>query len=542
MSARLASINFAQASQCLAAVRALNPTDVDESLAVLGFLLDGMCSHPPEPGDHLTVLEEMRPTLDFVMGQAAQRYVARPLPPASEEDERLQRVVACWSAMAKGYAMIAQRSALDPGMNDKRALFSQRRIQYSALAMIENYRARREMPPGLWKQLHTLYFAAERTGHADVRVPDALNEVWGAQSAREAYVALLLVDASMPSGRTPRELVWIMRWAQRFAPYVNIQPDGLPPPEKPTQFVIDPEADHGLRPLGLIQNGAKLRNIDTARLAAHIQAVVAQLKKNVSPSSLGLGDDCVQPACSRLLISLYRPWGHAAAGRKFPRKRTSSQVQLCVDQQAIAFFLEGREFSQPSDARVTSFSDSQIMRTFGDRVETQITPDFLRKRAVQLGYAAEEVWQVSDQSLTGYRLSRTRGESRVEHRQIVGLRNDPAAQLMLAEVNWLQFQHNGTLQAGVSVLPSPAHVVAVRLHLGDRSARERYRLGFSIPAVPGMKTEATLIVPGGWFLVGRRVEVYADGKWYGRMLKLVSRGANFDRVTYSREPGEDALD
>ena len=80
MSDRLASINFAQAPQVLATVRALNPTDVDDSLAVLGYLLDGMNAHPPEPVDHLNVLEEIRPTLDFVMGQASQRYVARPLP------------------------------------------------------------------------------------------------------------------------------------------------------------------------------------------------------------------------------------------------------------------------------------------------------------------------------------------------------------------------------------------------------------------------------------------------------------------------------
>ncbi|MFT3735573.1 MAG: hypothetical protein QM776_11190 [Rhodocyclaceae bacterium] len=537
----LQHVDFSQAGQCLGVLRALNPTDVDESLAVLGHLLDGMIVHPPEPAEHLQVLEEMRTTLDFVMAQASQRYVARPLPPASEEDERLLRVVASWTAMAKSYSIVAQRSALDPGFTDRRALLTHRRIQYSALAMMEYYRARREMPPGLWRDLHTLYLAAERAGHADVRVADALNEVWGAQSAQEAYVALLLVNASIPSGRTPRELVWILRWAQRFAPYCTILLENQPRPDKATKFALDVEADHGLRPVGLIPANAKTRNIDTKRLAAHIQAVVSQLKKGVTPASLGLGDDCVQPACSRLLVSLYRPWGHAAAGRKFPRKRTNAEVLLCVDQQAIAFFLEGREFSQPNDGRVTSFSDTQVIRTFGDRIDADLTPEALRARAAQLGYVQEENWHINDQSLTGYRISRSRGASRVEHRQLVGLRNDPAAPMLLAEVSWLQFQNNGSLQAGVSVLPGPPKVVAVRLHLGDRSARERYRMGFAIPAVPSLKTDESLIVPAGWFLVGRRVEVYSEGPWFARMEKLISRGANFDRVSFTREPRPDSV-
>ncbi|MDB5802631.1 MAG: hypothetical protein JWL63_3570 [Rhodocyclales bacterium] len=539
---KLAHTDFSQSSQCLAALRALNPTDVDDSMAVMAFVLDGMCAHPPEPTDHLQVLEEMRTTLDFVMSQASQRYVARPLPPASEEDERLQRVVTGWTTMAKSYALIAQRSAMDPGFVDKRALLAHRRIQYCALAMVENFRARREMPPGLWRNLHGLFAASERASLSDVRVPDALNEVWGAQSAQECYVALLLVDAAMPSGRTPRELVWIMRWAQRFAPYCVVQADSEPRPDKATQFALDINADHGLRPIGLIVPEAPVRGIDTKRLANHIQAVVAQLKKGVSPASLGLGDDCVQPACSRLLVSLYRPWGHAAAGRKFPRRRLSSKVQLCVDQQTIAFFLEGREFSQPSDARVTSFSDTQVMRTFGERVESEITPEYLVKRAAQLGYAQEEVWQVTDQSVAGYRLARSQGDSRVEHRQLVGLRATPAAAMLLAEVSWLQYQHNGTLQAGVSLLPGPPKVMAVRLHLGDRSARERYRLGFMVPGIDALKTEVSLIVPSGWFLANRRVEIYEEGPWYARMVKLVSRGANFDRITFTREPAEDTVD
>lgn len=534
----LQAIDFSQSAQCLTALRSLNPTDTDDTQVALSQLLEGMIGRPPEPIAHIQVLEEMRTTLDFVQTQAALRYASRPLPPSSNEEETLQRVLTLWTDMARSYALIAQRAALDPAFAERRALVTHRRMQYSALTMIEYFRARREIPPGLWRGLHAQFVAAERSGVADVRVPDVLNEVWGAQSSLEAYVAMLLVDASSPYSRTPREFVWLARWAQRFAPYCGLLKEfGA---TKSSIYCLDLDADHGLRPAGLLPPDATLRGLDTQKLAAHIQAVVSQLKKGVAAASLGLGEDCVQPACARLLVSLYRPWGLASAGRKFPRRSLRGQVKVATDPLAIAFFIDGREFTQPTDVRRSSFSDTQVFRAF-DRLDYDDNEASLQERALQLGYV-QEAWDVADQSVAGYRLTRRRGDSRVEHRQLVGLRGENDEKMLLAELSWLQYQQNGALYAGVSLMPGPAQVVAVKLLLNERTSRERYRLGFLIPGVPTMKTEMSLVVPAGWFLAERRVEVRSESTWNARMTKLVSRGSNFDRVYFVREEVPDADD
>ncbi|MDQ8020398.1 MAG: hypothetical protein REI94_01060 [Moraxellaceae bacterium] len=522
--------DYADTSQCLALIQALNPTDLDDTQAAIGGVLEGMLARPPEPAGHLQVLEQIRPTLDFVQSQAAQRYASRPLPPASGEEDTLQRVVRLWELMQHNYAQVTQRSALDPGFNERRALIAQRRLQYHALSMMEFFRARREMQPGMWHTLHQVYLSAERAGAADVRVADPLNEVWGAQSANECYVAMLLIDAASPYSRTPREFAWLARWAQRFAPYCVLLKEIEP--GKGSQYALDLEGDHGLRPVGTLLPGAQARGLNTKKLASHIHAVVSQLKKGVAAASLGLGDDCVQPACARLLVSLYRPWGLASAGRKFPRRSLRGQVQIATDPMAVAFFLEGREFTQPFDARRSNFSETMVMRTFGERAEQTDTE--LLHRAMQLGFV-QEAWDVADQSVAGYRLTRQQGDSRIEHRQLIGLRATSNDKMLLAEVSWLQYQQAGALYAGVSLMPGPPQVAAVRLHLNERSARDRYRLGFIIPGVPALKTDATLILPAGWFLAGRRVEVYTEQGWFARLVKLVARGSNFDRVSFSRE-------
>lgn len=533
--------DFNVPSQCLAALHGINATDVEDAVNTLNQLLEGMAVASPDPLGHLQVLEEMRPTLDFALESIARRYSSHPLPPSGGEDETFRLVVRMWALMASNYGFVALRAAnaTDPAVTaalaDRRGLILQRRLQYQSLSMIEYFRARRELPEGMWRDLHTLYLSAERAGVAGIRVSDSLNEVWGAQSPLEGYVAMLLVDAASPCSRTARELVWLVRWASRFAPYCSLEP-GLSN-KKHAYYALDTSADHGFRPVGLLSSDARSRSLNTTKLAAHIQAVVTQLKKGVAAKSLGLGDDCVQPACARLLVSLYRPWGLAAAGRKFQRREHRGKVQVCTDPAAIAYYLTGSEFIQPDEMSVRhlDFTRTEALLTLGEQVEgVEKTADATEMEALQLGYV-KEPWDILDQSVAGFRLVRVAGESRVEHRQLVGISVPNGGKTLLAEISWLQYQSNGALHAGVSMMPGPPVLAPVKLMINGRSAKDYFRIGFLIPGVPTLKTDPTLIVPVGWFMPNRRVAIHADQTWYARMINLVSRGTNFDRVSFVRE-------
>jgi len=530
-------LDFNQASQCLDFVQKVNATNVELAMSSLLGVLEGMAVASPDPAGHLQVLEQVRQTLDFVLGEASKRYASRPLPPSSVEEEVLLKVTRLWSIMATNYGFIAQRASIsaNPALNEQRTLLAQRRIQYHTLCMIEYFRARREMPVGLWQDLHAQYLAAERGGVSEIRVPDILNETWGAQSAKECYVAALLIDAASPYSRTPREFTWLVRWAQRFAPYCTLQ-EGFSAQEKNSTFVLDTESDCGLRPSGPVPAGSHLCSLNTAKLATHIQAVVNQLKKGVNAASLGLGDDCVQPACARLLVSLYRPWGLASSGRRFPRHRASQQALVCIDPVVSAFFIAGKEFEQDGRPRIMDFTRTEAMLTLGERVdEVELTDEKMNTRAIQLGYTLE-TWDIIDQSVAGFRMIRQEGSSRVEHRQLIGLRIPNGERLLLAEISWLQYRHDGSLSTGISILPSPPSVAAVRIVGNERGIKDQYRLGFIIPPVPALKTDSSLLIPAGWFQSDRRLAIQIDGvTWQARLDKLISRGSNFDRVSFVRE-------
>ena len=74
--------------------------------------------------------------------------------------------------LAQAYARVAQ--GLEPGQDtpERLALILHRCLHYTALVMVEHYRARRELEAGLWLELHGYFGSAEEWGVATLPVAD----------------------------------------------------------------------------------------------------------------------------------------------------------------------------------------------------------------------------------------------------------------------------------------------------------------------------------------------------------------------------------
>lgn len=529
-------MDYRNPAECLSLLQSLQPEKVDETHALLSTIVGTLLDALPAPNQHFEVLEAARPTIARVQAELGRRYADHPLPPDNEENATLMRVVGLWHNLARSYTQIARQDAQTGTLEDQRALLSQRRIHCTGQMLVEYFRAHRALPAGLWTEIHEGFAAAEATGLVRARVSDPLNPLWKAQSAMEAYISILLIELGNPFGRSGRELRWICRWAQRFAPYCSLEPDTEG--RKPTVYGLDLGADHGLRPLGLLRKSEGVRGFDGGKLANQIQAVFTQFKQGVSPASLGLGDDCPLDTSARLLVSLYRPWGLASAGRKFPRRGSDGKVDLCGDWLAIGFHIQGRLFEQPRSYGVSGSLNSDIsLLTFGERA-----PEASRTRertAVQrqvdadrLGLVCER-WTLLDQSVGGFRLQQRPHAERLEHHQLVGLRPRDGEYFLLGQVSWLMYRDDGMLEAGIHVLPGIPKVVAVRPLAPHPGQREPYQQGFLIPANAAIKVDASLVLPSGWHHPNRVIELFDNGTISQlRLTKLTIKGANFEQVSF----------
>lgn len=522
-------MDYRNPASCLDLLRRLHPTNVDETHGILSRMISTLQTYPPAANQHLEVLETARPIVAFVQGELSKRYAAHPLPPDSSENETLLKAVALWREMARSYTRVILADAIDSGLTESMPQLFQRQLHYNGQVLLEYFRARRSLPNGAWTDLHASFSAAERNNVARTRVGDPLNEVWKAQSSTEAYVALLLVDLSNPFGRTQRELVWITRWAQRFAPYCALSSDSTD--SKPLRYGLDLAADHGVRPIGLLKASDSLRYFDGTRLASHIQGVLQQLKRGVTPASLGLGEDCAAREAGKLLLSLYRPWGLASAGRRFPRRGARGSLEMVAEWDAIAFHVGGRAFAPPPTRSGSSVRSDISLLTFGERA-VEVVPDRLkiRENAERLGFVSSH-WEVLDQSVGGFRL-RCRPEGlRLNHHQLVGIRPPDGDRILLARISWLMFRADGLLEAGVYALPGVPTVAAARQLSAHANTRAPYQPCFLLPAVPALKSEASVVTPGGWYQSERVIEVHADRPFQARMTSQLASGSNYDQIS-----------
>lgn len=535
-------MDYRNPAECLELIKRLNPVNADETQRALAAMVEGLLDAAPAANQHLEVLENARIPVDLVQDQLARRYAAHPLPPDSAENETLLRVVALWKLLARSYAEITRRDAASGTLDDQRVLLAQRRVYYSGLALTEYFRAHRSPPAGVWAELHESFTMAEAQGVASVRVADPLNEVWRAQSATESFISFLLVDLSNPFGRGEREFNWVCRWAQRFAPYCSlVATSRSDAAAKPTGYALDLASEGGLKPLSVLDPDSKsLRRFDGTRLAGQIQAVFKQFKQGVKPSALGLGEDCSIEASGKLLVSLYRPWGLASVGRRFPRRGGRGHVELTGDWLAIGFHVQGRRFEQPGGATVTRSLRSDInLLTFGERVaevDTSNNTQNRRLEAQRLGFVCES-WTMLDQSVNGFRLCRTDHGERLEHHQLVGLRPPDGEHFLLGQISWLMYRNDGALEGGINMLNGMPSVVGVRL-VGAQPGMHAsaFQQAFMLPETPALKTPRTLVLPGGWFKPQRALEMFNGKLQQYRLLDLLVRGANFDQVSFEVLP------
>ena len=96
-------------------------------------------------------------------------------------------------------------------------------IYYTGMLIIEHYRARRELPAGIWLDLHGYFASAEEWGIAYTPVVDGLESNFQSTHRAAAYTSFLLIDIASPYSNTVRDLNSIRRWAGMWAPLVSIQ-------------------------------------------------------------------------------------------------------------------------------------------------------------------------------------------------------------------------------------------------------------------------------------------------------------------------------
>jgi hypothetical protein len=525
-----ASPEFVDGPSCKAWLQNVPLANVSAAQQQLLLQIEELNRHAAPARARLEALEAVREAVNFVQIEQAKRFTHRALPMLAGEAAIFEDTIELWEQMRLGYLRCLEEGGA--ALRAQGALLCQRALAYSGLRMYHRYRACRLVPGADWRALHQVYARAEALGVADKPVKDYLNRDVYDTSPRIATVRALLMGACNPNELGPRQLAFVAYLLERWADKVEItltppkDEEGLPP------FVVDMESERGVE-RGDPQGG-ELRFLNLRRLAKSLRNRIALLRKGESPARLALGEDCVQPSCEQLLAFLYRQWCQARAPRSPERARAVDAVQACTHIAAIHYYAAGRVFRAASDFKQLSAQQREEIETFGRVVSRgeDAAEDFNAARDFLL-----EHWQLEDESTLGLRMLRRAASPgrRVAHGQLIGVRPANAKSFQLGQVRWLTASDDGDLRCGVKLLPGVPVPVAVRA-LGVNVGEERYTQAFLLAAVPALEAPPTLVTASGWFKPKRAIEVATDKPLRVRLLEVIERGIDFERVTYERLP------
>jgi cyclic-di-GMP-binding protein len=487
----------------------------------------------PLPGElRLMILETLRPRLLLIQHEAARRFAHRPLPLAPPEQAAFDSAEALWQALLAGYLSCLEAAANEAAALD-RALLIERALGALADAQVDTYRAGYLPKPELWRQGHMLYSSAEQLGVADRPVFDQPHAGKLPSSPRAAYVELLLLHAASPFELPARQLAWTSRWARRWSGKVVIVT--ARPGKESLIYPLSVDLDSSEPASYHSRDGQRVRWLDTSALRLSLKKRINLLEQGAAPATLQLGDDCVQPACEQLLRLIYQRWCKGGSARSQVRRAVSGSCDLVGGIDAVHYYLSGRKpFRQPGHS-----SDDTLRRerdeiaTF-DRIAALHEDNFSREQGYQVEeWRVVEEWQMRDESAAGIHLVHPVGATgvRITNGQLVGIRPQGSQGLQLGMLRWVNVTDDAQIHAGVLMLPGRAEPVAVR-STGVSAAREPYKQAFLLPAVGALGSPATVLVPAGWFKVGRVIDISPGQTRQLRLSHLVMRGADFDQASY----------
>ncbi len=494
-----------------------------QAQALLLRQLNLLNRHVIAPAERLKILDLVRDPVAFVQSEMTRKFAGRPLPLAPPEQAGMDSNRALWQAVQTGYLhCLAACVEGNPELKPHTALAAQRALCALRMELLDLYRAPVDPPPRLWQALHRVFSAAERLGALDQPVNDSLQAEHPACSVAAAYAQALLLARANPYELPARQLVFVERWLHRWAGKVTVQ-DAPPAEPKVPPLMVDLAADTP----EAAGEGGQLRWLDLSELSRSVKRRIAHLQKGESPASLGLGEDCMQPACENLLRHLYQQWFRSGAERLHPRRSGNGICLLVTGMEGIHHYISGKIFRPPGEADAMTKTQIEEIATFG-RLATRRDDDYSQMQ----GFMVEE-WRILEESANGIRLTRPLSQrgGRIGGGQLAAVMPAGSRGYLLAVVRWSRLAGSAELQAGVQILPGNPQTVALR-GTGLAAVKEKYRPGLLLPAVPALKEPESVIVPSGWFRAGRVLDLYMDASRQIRLSRQIERGSDFERCAF----------
>lgn len=493
---------FKDAASCAQWLGQLQLTNLQLAHSKLLSQINELNCYPMRGLERLNTLELLRDTVEHVQEDLAKKLIEKPLPLSESERLIFLSIVQLWQAMVTGYQRGLQACiAGDKSLVKHGALLCQRCLHYSGLAILEHLRTGYKSGPMPWHQLHELYAYAEQQGLHQTQVPLSDQQT----SCLSSYVKTLLSCYANPAQMTRWQLQQMNRWLSVWSDTVTVNRSYPQSRNDAQPLAVELPGAQGLQHVEGLPHHDEMRYLAMVPLSKLIRVKTILLQQGQTPLQVGLGNHTDRHACLELLTILHSRW--CERRRSIARRSFPIQTQLCCKPESIFAHLSGAPF--------------QPHRIDGLAVEGHTT----EQRVL-------ENWQIENESIMGAGLTRSDSSGvRLGCKQLVALKFRDAP--LLGSTVWVNVAQNGTLQMGVKYLPGRPE--PIRIRASGINPSNQVAPAFMLPALPSLKTPASLVIPRDWFQAKRVIEVsHQDGNvLIVRLGFSVERGLDYERVSFT---------
>ena len=478
-------------------LEAVKQQSIEDAVAALLETLEQLADAGLPAAQLVPLLELIRTALPGEITRLSKAYYAdRPLPLAPPERAMLLQMQSLFGNLSDLYWMCCQQFEREPDSESRNLNLAgslQRCVHALVSRMIEDFRARQVIEPGLWLALHRMIDKASDLGLNTLAVPDGLNPS-GASGVTTTYGRAVLLASAQAGAMTPRTLDATLALTGILEPYIDCS-------WQSGQAVAETSSVQATGRLRVLRAAGMIHLLNNTRLAGALLSCSQKLAAGEPVASLDVLP-ISRSEVAGLLARLHRVWCGTGEIRSAERTRTEESAVVASGFYAIYRLASGELFSIPHPFHVYA---------------TNIRPgeDVAAKRAELADSGEAAGWRILDRSGEGLRAARPSGEARLARGYLMGIRVEAEGKLIefaLGEVRWVQedaASQSPTVSAGIKLLPGRVHHAVMCGRGGmDGGQYQDVVPVFLLEQIAAPK----LIVPNGWWQPGRTVEVWQNGR------------------------------
>ena len=470
--------------------------------------------------ERATIAEILRDQVNHLHTELARRYAGKTQPEGEREREAIDQAVSVWHALWEQYsACLKPLLEGDPDVAGVKPKLLQRGLFVGKQLVLVHGLARRTMPPETWQELHAYYRLAEMLDCAVAAVSDDLIPQGVGVSCYSTYSHALLLGLADPCTMTVRQIEladrWLGQWSRKLFPYARERET-----EGPVVIVdLDSMAGPRVVPAAPKDAPAAFRFGYPGKLSTSVRGRLKRLAGGAAPAELQLGQDVSTEQCVALLSHLEARWCHVA---RAPVAGDEAELEIATGGVHAAFFrVGGRTFERP-DPQGRTFQRAQHLKTLGaltdyDRFREEAERDWPWERWHGRREQREATLDHTGDSHYRFALD-----------QLVVVRD--ADRIRLGWASRVARAGNGDVALTLKLWQGAPRALTLRPQSGaysDEPPVAGLLLGESPDDRPSLIMQPRAFTPGRLL---RTVD--ASGERRFRLVKLLHRGADFERVAF----------